>query len=45
VIQLQHSDDTPLAELKRNFVAALAVLVVVSFGAFCVVALLGVALN
>jgi hypothetical protein len=38
---MRPSDDaTPLAELRRNFVAALAVLGVVSLGAFAVVTLL-----
>jgi hypothetical protein len=38
---MRPSDDaTPLAELRRNFVAALAVLSVVSVGAFVVAALL-----
>jgi hypothetical protein len=32
-------DRTPLAELRKNFVAALAVLIVVGFGALCVVIL------
>jgi hypothetical protein len=38
---MHRSDDrTTLGELRRNFVAAFAVFVVVGFGAFVVVALL-----